>query len=167
MEEAPENGKELSRSAHVNGMNEWILETQPTNKDVVCCIKTRRGKILGNLAVSRIDHMNYTEVEIRHCTYTHLANTILHADNLHVNRRWPLTTMDQICWPISRTECMHILAMACAFLPSTLEVETTTVDNKSTWGCHLYSVTLLVHVQGGYKLVALPRTTDHLVYQLV
>jgi hypothetical protein len=24
MEEDPENGKESSRSAHVNGMNEWI-----------------------------------------------------------------------------------------------------------------------------------------------
>ena len=24
MEEAPENGKELSNSAHANGMNEWI-----------------------------------------------------------------------------------------------------------------------------------------------
>jgi hypothetical protein len=24
MEEAPENGKELSHSAHANGMNEWM-----------------------------------------------------------------------------------------------------------------------------------------------
>jgi hypothetical protein len=26
MEEAPENGKELSHSAHANGMNEWMDE---------------------------------------------------------------------------------------------------------------------------------------------
>jgi hypothetical protein len=26
MEEAPENGKELSHSAHANGMNEWMNE---------------------------------------------------------------------------------------------------------------------------------------------
>jgi hypothetical protein len=38
MEEAPEKGKESSRAAHANGMNEWILEPQPTNKDVVCCM---------------------------------------------------------------------------------------------------------------------------------
>ena len=25
MEEAPENGKELSHSAHANGMNEWMV----------------------------------------------------------------------------------------------------------------------------------------------
>jgi len=28
MEEAPENGKELSSSAHANGMNEWIQKWQ-------------------------------------------------------------------------------------------------------------------------------------------
>jgi hypothetical protein len=28
MEEAPENGKESSHSAHVNGMNEWILNEE-------------------------------------------------------------------------------------------------------------------------------------------
>jgi len=27
MEEAPENGKESSNSAHANGMNEWIHDT--------------------------------------------------------------------------------------------------------------------------------------------
>jgi hypothetical protein len=53
MEEAPENSKELSQSAHANGMNEWILKTRTTNKDVVCCMKERRGKTLGNLAVSK------------------------------------------------------------------------------------------------------------------
>jgi hypothetical protein len=28
MEEAPENGKELSHSAHANGMNEWIMTSE-------------------------------------------------------------------------------------------------------------------------------------------
>ena len=29
MEEAPESGKESSRSAHANGINEWVISTDP------------------------------------------------------------------------------------------------------------------------------------------
>jgi len=36
MEEAPENGKETSNSAHANGMNEWIQHQQ-------CCSKEQCG----------------------------------------------------------------------------------------------------------------------------
>jgi len=31
MEEAPENGKELSNSAHANGMNEWTIQLIKVN----------------------------------------------------------------------------------------------------------------------------------------
>ena len=32
MEEAPENGNELSNSAHTNGMNEWLGVWKTSNK---------------------------------------------------------------------------------------------------------------------------------------
>jgi len=32
MEEAPENGKESSHSAHANGMNEWMVDQEIDDK---------------------------------------------------------------------------------------------------------------------------------------
>jgi hypothetical protein len=40
MEEAPENGKELSHSAHANGMNEWMTDKFWQSSDIKCGISS-------------------------------------------------------------------------------------------------------------------------------
>ena len=40
MEEAPENGKELSHSAHASGMNEWIKMSQNRSESWILKIRT-------------------------------------------------------------------------------------------------------------------------------
>jgi hypothetical protein len=53
MEGAPENSKELSRSAHVNGMNEWMMyllttevifgmKVTQTPFEIVCALKYKK-----------------------------------------------------------------------------------------------------------------------------
>jgi len=69
--------------------------------------------------------------------YTHIIR-----DLLHVNNASELLTIDAdhrlilVRTILSRTKRMHLLSVARTLLPSTLEVETTTVANNIPWSSH-------------------------------